>query len=76
MNITDIGWYYSVEWYDESGELIDSDCIRINLANEGCYSSIEPYYVSNTLESAKTYTDEKIEERIAEIETVYEIIEF
>ena len=32
-----IGWYYSVEWYDSNGEVISSDCIRINLSNEACH---------------------------------------
>ena len=55
-----IGWYYSVEWYDSDGAIIASDCIRINLANEGCYASAEPYYVSNAVSVAKAYTDEQI----------------
>jgi hypothetical protein len=40
-----IGWTYIVEWYDENGIQIDSDMVRINLANESCYNLIEPYYV-------------------------------
>lgn len=67
-----IGWYYSVEWYDANGVMIASDCIRINLSNENCHSSIEPYYVGNMMKEINT----KIEEKIAEVESAYEIIEF
>lgn len=67
-----IGWYYSVEWYDANGGLIASDCIRINLSNEDCHSSIEPYYVGGIM----TEVDTKIEEKITEINTGYEIVEF
>jgi hypothetical protein len=42
-----IGWHYSVEWYDENGKVIDSDCIRINLSNESCHGNIEPFYMNN-----------------------------
>ena len=42
-----LGWYYSVEWYDVDGKLIDSDIIRINLSNEDCHSLVEPYYMYN-----------------------------
>lgn len=52
-----IGWFYSVEWYDADGAIITSDCIRINLANEDCYSVPKPYYVSDALKEAKEYTD-------------------
>ena len=44
-----VGWYYSVEWYDADGVKIDSDCIRINLSNEGCHNVAEPYYVANAV---------------------------
>lgn len=62
-----IGWYYSVEWYDANGTLIVSDCIRINLSNEACYSSIEPYYVGDMMN--------EIETKIAEISSV-DVVEF
>lgn len=77
-----IGWTYVVEWYNEDGVVIDSDSIRINLSNEKCHSSIEPYYILNVnaevdakieesvLESKK-YTDEKIE-TIIEYMTIVE----
>lgn len=39
-----IGWYYSVEWYNESKEMIKAETVRLNLANENCYRYIEPSY--------------------------------
>lgn len=67
-----IGWTYVVEWYNENGVVINSDSIRINLSNENCHSSIEPYYILNvnaevdtkieeSVVEVKQYTDEKIE---------------
>lgn len=41
-----IGWNYCVEWYNADGVCVASDLIRINLANEDCAHSIEPYYMS------------------------------
>lgn len=67
-----IGWYYSVEWYNANGMLVASDCIRINLSNEGCHSSIEPYYMSDI----KKEIDVIIDTKIAEVESVCEVIEF
>lgn len=67
-----IGWYYSVEWYDADGEVIASDCIRINLSNEACHSTVEPYYVNSAIETANAYTDEQIEKVVSGIK----IIEF
>lgn len=40
-----IGWSYIVEWYNEDGIMIDSDSIRINLSNENCHYTNEPYYM-------------------------------
>lgn len=42
-----IGWYYSVEWYNEDKQLVDSQSIRINLTNEECHNYIEPYYMGS-----------------------------
>lgn len=60
-----IGWYYSVEWYDTNGVVIESDCVRISLSNESCHTSIEPSYMTNVVEDAvevaNTYTDEQIQ---------------
>ena len=77
-----IGWTYVVEWYNENGVLIDSDSIRINLSNENCHSSIEPYYISNVnaeidtkienvMKETKSYTDAKLE-TIIECMTIVE----
>ena len=66
-----IGWNYQIDWYNADGVLIDSDSIRINLSNETCHSSIEPYYITNvnaevetkiekSVVESKTYTDEQI----------------
>lgn len=55
-----IGWHYSVEWYNADGILIDSDCVRINLSNEGCHNMLEPFYLANVTREMKIYTDEQI----------------
>ena len=55
-----IGWTYVVEWYNANGVVIASNSIRINLSNEKCHSTIEPYYVKNTVNEANAYTDEQI----------------
>lgn len=69
-----IGWYYSVEWYNANGAVIETDCIRINLANESCYTTIEPSYVTNVVEeaveTANTYTDEQIQKILESVEDV------
>lgn len=67
-----IGWDYQIDWYDANGVMIASDSVRINLSNEQCHSSIEPYYVGKMMKEV----DVKIEEKIAEMESAYEIIEF
>ena len=55
-----IGWDYQIDWYNADGVMIASDSVRINLSNEECHSSIEPYYAQVAVESAKAYTDEQI----------------
>ena len=55
-----IGWNYCVEWYDAAGICIASDLIKINLANEDCARSIEPYYMSGYV------TDAELESAISE----------
>ena len=67
-----IGWTYVVEWYNADGVIIESDSVRINLSNENCHSSIEPFYIGSIMKEVDT----KIEEKIAEIESAYEIVEF
>lgn len=39
------GYDYQIDWYNADGVMIASDCVRINLSNEECHSTIEPYYV-------------------------------
>lgn len=70
-----IGWTYVVEWYDANGVIIAFDSIRINLSNENCHSSIEPYYISDAIVESKTYTDEQIKEKLAAL-SAFEIVEF
>lgn len=71
-----IGWNYQIDWYDENGVMIESDSVRINLSNEDCHAVIAPYYVANAVNEAKTYTNELIEAKIAEVNSGFEIIEF
>ena len=67
-----VGWTYIVEWYNADGIVIKTDCIRINLSNEDCHFEIKPYYVGSMMKEIDT----KIEEKIAEVESAWEIIEF
>lgn len=67
-----IGWDYQIDWYDSNNEIVASDTVRINLSNEDCHFTNEPYYVG----SIKKEIDTKIEEKIAEVEAAYEVIEF
>lgn len=71
-----VGWTYVVDWYDINGIVIASDSIRINLSNEDCHSSIEPYYVGSMMKEVDTKIEEMVEEKIAEVNSSYEIIEF
>lgn len=71
-----IGWDYQIDWYNADGVMIASDCVRINLSNEKCHSSIEPYYVSEVKTYVNTQIEEKIEEKIAEVGIAYEVVEF
>jgi hypothetical protein len=66
------GWDYRIDWFNADGVMIASDSIRINLSNEDCHYTIEPYYVNNV----KSYVDTQIEEKISEVNTSYEVIEF
>lgn len=63
-----IGWTYVVEWYNADGVVIASDCIRINLSNEDCHYTVEPYYMNNAVDTANAYTDKQIANAIAVIE--------
>lgn len=42
-----IGWDYRIDWYNADGVMIGSDAVRINLSNEACHYSIEPYYMGS-----------------------------
>ena len=66
------GWDYRLDLFDANGVMIASDSVRINLSNENCHSSIEPYYVGKISKEIDT----KIEEKLVEINTGYEIVEF
>ncbi len=60
-----IGWYYSVEWYNENGVMIDSDMIRISLSNESCHDNIMPYYLNGFVSSEEL---EEVQNTVAEME--------
>lgn len=73
------GYDYQIDWYDANGVMVDSDSIRINLSNEDCHYTSEPYYVASAnaeiveeaVEVSKTYTDKQvaiIQEAIAVVE--------
>lgn len=44
-----IGWDYQIDWYNADGVMVASDCIRINLSNEGCHNVVNPYYMANVI---------------------------
>lgn len=62
-----IGWDYQIDWYNADGVMIASDSVRINLSNENCHSSIEPYYVGAMMS--------EIDKKIAEVSAI-EVVEF
>lgn len=67
-----IGWDYQLDLYDANGVMVASDSIRINLSNEQCHSTNEPYYIGSMMSEV----DAKIEKKLAEVESSYEIVEF
>lgn len=67
-----IGWDYQIDWYNADGVMVKSDAVRINLSNEDCHNTVEPYYIG----SVRKEIDTKIEEKIAEVEGAIEIVEF
>jgi hypothetical protein len=67
-----IGWDYQIDWYNADGVMVKSDMVRINLSNEDCHNTIEPYYMGSMMNKVNT----KIEEKFAEVEGAIEIIEF
>lgn len=72
MNGKMIGYDYRIDWYNADGVMISSDSVRINLSNENCHFEIEPYYVGKM----KTDVETLVNEKIKEIESGNEIIEF
>ena len=67
-----IGWDYQLDLFDANGVMIASDSIRINLSNENCHFEIKPYYIGGMMKEIDT----KIEEKIKEVESSYEVVEF
>ena len=63
-----IGWDYQIDWYDADGIMIASDNIRINLSNEDCHYTNEPYYIANANAEVNT--------KIAEIMEAMTVVEF
>lgn len=64
-----IGWDYVVEWYNADGIVIAYNHVRINLSNEDCHYSTEPYYMVKMMQTIEEKIDAKIEE-ISEIPVV------
>lgn len=71
-----IGWDYQIDWYNADGVMIASDSVRINLSNENCHSIIEPYYVSKMITDVEAKIETMVDEKVKEVESSYEIIEF
>ena len=69
------GWDYQIDWYDANGVMIESDCIRINLSNEQCHYTVEPYYVSQ-INAEIEMIEKKVEEVVEEVITSNTIVEF
>lgn len=67
-----IGWDYRIDFYDAENVMIASNGIRINLSNENCHATVEPYYVSEI----KTDVEAMIDKKIEEVNSSYEIVEF
>lgn len=67
-----IGWDYQLDLFNADGVMIASDSVRINLSNENCHYEIAPYYVGKVMTEVETL----VEEKIKEVESGNEIIEF
>ena len=63
-----IGWDYQIDWYNADGVIINSDNIRINLSNEDCHFTSEPYYMAGYAESSEV---EDLKATIAAMEDTY-----
>ena len=62
-----VGWDYVVEWYNSDGVKIGFDSVRINLSNENCHFTIQPFYGTATTEIIEEKVEEVVEEKIAEV---------
>lgn len=57
-----IGYDYQIDWYNADGVMIASDCVRINLSNEECHFTIEPFYANvDTLKAQIKALEEQVE---------------
>lgn len=57
-----IGWDYQIDWYNADDIMIASDCVRINLSNEECHFTIEPFYANvDTLKAQIKALEEQVE---------------
>ena len=63
-----IGWDYQIDWYNADGVIINSDNIRINLSNEDCHFTSEPYYMAGYAEISEV---EDLKATIKEMEQSY-----
>lgn len=66
-----IGWDYQIDWFDANGVMIASDNVRINLSNEGCHYTVEPYYIAKT----KAEVEEMVTKAVEDAAGI-EVIEF
>lgn len=71
-----IGWNHTAEWLNENGVVIASDSVKINLSNEDCHYAVEPYYVGEMMTDVEAKIETLVEEKIKEVESSYEVIEF
>lgn len=74
-----IGWDYTLQMYNSDNVMIASDSVRINLSNEGCHYTVEPYYIGKTkaeIEETVTKTVEEMVTKAVEDAAAIEVIEF
>lgn len=66
-----IGWDYTLQMYNKGNVMIASDSVRINLSNESCHYTAEPYYIGKT----KIEMEEMVTKAVEDA-TAIEIVEF
>ena len=66
-----IGWDYQIDWFDANDVMIASDNVRINLSNENCHYTVEPYYIGKTKAEIEEMVTKAVEDA-----TGIEVIEF